>query len=54
MSKLARVLTIGAMLAAMNLAGMTAVAQASNDPAPTRTPGGHRPNGKWGSLGVTR
>ena len=32
MSKLARVLTIGAMLAAMNLAGMTAVAQAqAND-----------------------
>jgi hypothetical protein len=28
MSKLARVLTIGAMVAAMNLAGMTAVAQA--------------------------
>jgi hypothetical protein len=33
MSKLARALTIGAMLAAMDLAGMTAVAQASNEPA---------------------
>jgi hypothetical protein len=35
MSKLARAITIGAMLAAMNLAGMTAVAQAqaNDDPA---------------------
>jgi hypothetical protein len=33
MSKLARTLVLGAMLAAMNLAGMTAVAQAqANDP----------------------
>ena len=32
MSKLARALTIGAMLAAMNMAGMTAIAQAqAND-----------------------
>jgi hypothetical protein len=31
MSKLARVLMLGAMLAAMNLAGMTAVAQAQAD-----------------------
>jgi hypothetical protein len=38
MSKLARALIIGAMLAAMNLAGMTAVAQAhtSDDPASQR------------------
>jgi hypothetical protein len=31
MSKLARTLVLGAMLAAMNLAGMTAVAQAQVD-----------------------
>jgi hypothetical protein len=38
MSKLARALVLGAMLAAMNLAGLTTVAQAhtSDDPASTR------------------
>ena len=33
MSKLARAITVGAMLAAMNLAGMTAVAQANDQDA---------------------
>jgi hypothetical protein len=38
MSKLARVLVLGAMVAAMNLAGMTAVAQAQANDEPVRQP----------------
>ena len=52
MSKLARVLVLGAMLAAMNLAGMTAVAK----PKPTtkaRTSGGRPPNAKWERPGAS-
>ena len=49
MSKLARALVLGAMLAAMNLAGMTAVAQAqANDEWQGRP--GRPPKAKWGSL----
>jgi hypothetical protein len=43
MSKLARALTIGAMLAAMNLAGMTAVAQAQATDVPLSTQDAQRP-----------
>ena len=52
MSKLARVLVLGAMLAAMNLAGMTAVAK----PKPTtkaRTSGGRPPKAKWERPGAS-
>ena len=38
MSKLARVLVLGAMVAAMNLAGLTAVAQAQPNDDPVRQP----------------
>ena len=38
MSKLARVLVLGAMVAAMNLAGMTSVAQAQANDQPARRP----------------
>jgi hypothetical protein len=38
MSKLARAITVGAMLAAMNLAGMTAVAQAQTNDQDARRP----------------
>ncbi|HWD44474.1 MAG TPA: hypothetical protein VHM23_12340 [Actinomycetota bacterium] len=38
MSKLARVLVLGAMVAAMNLAGMTAIAQAQANDEPVRQP----------------
>ena len=38
MSKLARALVLGPMLAAMNLAGMTAVAQAQANDQPARRP----------------
>jgi hypothetical protein len=41
MSKLARALVLGAMRAAMNLAGMTAVAQANDEP--TRTQDARQP-----------
>jgi hypothetical protein len=51
MSKLARALVLGPMLAAMNLAGMTAVAQA-RPTTKARTPGGRPPNAKWGSPGA--
>ena len=52
MSKLARALVLGAMLAAMNLAGMTAVAhaQATNDQGKdARRP----PKAKWGRPGAS-
>jgi hypothetical protein len=38
MSKLARAITVGAMLAAMNLAGLTAVAQAQTNDQDARRP----------------
>jgi hypothetical protein len=43
MSKLARALTIGAMLAAMNLAGMAAVAQAQPSDGAASSQDGRRP-----------
>jgi hypothetical protein len=43
MSKRARALVLGAMLAAMNLAGMTAVAQAQANDEPTRTQDARQP-----------
>ena len=43
MSKRARALVLGAMLAAMNLAGMTAVAQAQVNDEPTRTQDARQP-----------
>ena len=51
MSKLARALVLGAMLAAMNLAGMTAVAHAqSQRPRRQASPAaGHR-GPSWGDL----
>jgi hypothetical protein len=43
MSKLARVLVLGAMVAAMNLAGLTTVAQAQATDEPTSTQDARRP-----------
>jgi len=43
MSKLARAITIGAMLAAMNLAGTTAIAQAQSSDRPTSKQDARRP-----------
>jgi hypothetical protein len=43
MSKLARALMLGAMLAAMNLAGVTAVAQAQSNNEPASTKDARRP-----------
>jgi hypothetical protein len=56
MSKLARTLVLGAMLAAMNLAGMTAVAQAQpNDPdgKDARTPTEGQVGETWRKRPVT-
>jgi hypothetical protein len=43
MSKLARAITIGAMLATLNLAGMTAIAQAQSSDSPTGKQDARRP-----------
>ena len=53
MSKLARTLVLGAMLAAMNLAGMTAVAQAQPNDPDGKKPGGRPPRAKWGRPGAS-